>query len=269
MTPDQFVHSTVPVKCAVIYVPSQVEEDSEIAVAADRFCAELLQVSKHVIGAADEKSKVFVITSEALGGENPTALAHSALIGLSRIIASEHPDQWGALVDIDSTLLPLQAIKYVRGMDVIKVEDTVAKVARLRPFPRDSMMTTEHQGWLNPTSHGTYIISGGLGVLGLEVAQFLIEKGARRLVLLSRRSLPPRSLWGSDEGPPLALVKKIEQMESSGASIFILAIDITKSDAKEVLLERLNDLMLPPVSGVVHAAGVLEDQMVRPSSLRH
>jgi 6-methylsalicylic acid synthase len=46
---------------------------------------------------------------------------------------------------------------------------------------------------LLPKAEGTYVITGGLGALGLETCDFLIEKGARRIVIISHREIPPRN----------------------------------------------------------------------------
>ena len=48
-------------------------------------------------------------------------------------MASEQPDLWGALTNKNSSEFLLQAIKYFSGADIVKVEDTLARVARLRP----------------------------------------------------------------------------------------------------------------------------------------
>ncbi|PGG96501.1 hypothetical protein AJ79_09561 [Helicocarpus griseus UAMH5409] len=111
----------------------------------------------------------------------------------------------------------------------------------------------------------TYLIAGGLGSLGVEVAEFLVEKGARRVILVSRRALPPRSEWAfiSETSPSLAnAVQRIQQLVKQGATICALAIDISSPTAVAQLSEALEALSFPPVSGVVHVAGVLDDEIV-------
>ncbi|ERF77015.1 6-methylsalicylic acid synthase [Endocarpon pusillum Z07020] len=246
----------------IMYLPEQVESMDAVSAMANTYCKNLLDVVKYV-AASGADLRVFAVTLGALtGSATPTALAHSPLVGLGRIIAAEQPALWGALIDVDSTAFPVQAVKYISGADVIKMEDTIAKVNRLRPMPQDRLYPLDKQNQLHPRAEGTYIISGGLGSLGREVADFLVERGARRIVLLSRRALPPRIEWASQTGELLESVQKIQLLEQAGATVFSVAIDLGAPDAAASLLAKLDMLSLPPVLGVVHAAGVLEDQLV-------
>ncbi|KAI9841066.1 MAG: Type I Iterative PKS [Sclerophora amabilis] len=168
----------------LVHVPDRVESNEVIPRATEIFCEQLLDTVKFV---ASQRSSANL-------GASPTALAHAPLLGLGRIIASEQPDLWGAVIDVESTSFPLQAIKYVQGVDVIKIDDTIARRGLLRPLPREKRLLSDRQMRLFPRPEGTYLITGGLGALGVEVASFLADKGARRIVLASRRGLPPRSL---------------------------------------------------------------------------
>lgn len=245
----------------IMYLAPEVESIEDISASANASCKELLDVVKFV-AANDLKVRVYAVTEAALAGVTPTALAHAPLVGLSRIIAAEQPSLWGALVDVESTAFPYQAVKYVSGADAIKLDDSIAKVARLRPMPQNKLYPVEKQSKLQPRPEGTYVISGGLGSLGLEVVSFLVEQGARRIVLLSRRALPSRRTWGSTTGAMSDIIQKIQLLEQGGATIYSVAVDLGAADAAAVLSNKLEALSLPPVLGIIHAAGVLEDQLV-------
>ena len=75
---------------------------------------------------------------------------------------------------------------------------------------------------------GSYLISGGLGDLGLVVARWMVEQGARRLILLGRTKLPPRSSWSSVEtGSRLAhQIAAIRELEALGASVHLASVDV-------------------------------------------
>lgn len=249
-------------KSMIFYVPEDVHSIDDVPEATERFVAELLDLVKY-IQKDSIPSKVFAITSCVSEGETTTALAQAPLIGLGRIIASELPDVFGGLIDTEDSVFPLQAVKYVRDADIIRINDGVACNARLRSLPREKLQTGGLASNLLPRPEGTYVITGGLGALGVEVADFLVEKGARRLVLVSRRTLPPRNVWSDlSAGPTADIVTKISQLEKLGASIHIVSVDMTASDAAIQLGNAISNLSLPPVLGIVHAAGVLEDQLV-------
>ncbi|KAL9047331.1 MAG: hypothetical protein Q9214_000058 [Letrouitia sp. 1 TL-2023] len=266
--PDGAVPSSEGNKAAVIiYVPEQVNSFEDVAEAASRFCTEFLDIVKYAANVS-LLIKVFAITENVSKGQSPTALAQAPLHGLARIIASEQPDIWGALIDNEDEdwVFPTQAIKYARGADVVRIHDGVARAARLRRLPRDKMLPSSLKADVLARPDGTYLITGGMGALGLEVANFLVENGARRLVLVSRRGLPARNQWQDISGPLAEKCRAIEQLETLGVTVHILSVDIGAEGSKEKLQASLNRLALPPVLGVVHAAGVLEDQLILSST---
>jgi acyl transferase domain-containing protein/NADPH:quinone reductase-like Zn-dependent oxidoreductase/acyl carrier protein len=93
---------------------------------------------------------------------------------------------------------------------------------------------------------GTYLITGGLGGLGLLVAQWLVDKGARHLVLLGRSA-------ASD-----AAQAAIKVMEQAGARAVVAQADVSSADQVAKVLTDIRTSM-PPLRGVIHAAGVLDD----------
>ena len=245
----------------ILYLPGEVEDDDAIPAASNAYSKELLDIVKYTIKNLNNV-RTFVITDGALSGATTTSLAHAPLVGLGRIIAAEQPDVWGALIDVDSMEFPFQAIKYISGADVIKVEDTISRIARLRPMPQTQLYPLDKPSHMSPRPEGTYVISGGLGALGLEVASYLSERGARRIVLLSRRALPPRKLWGSPSCPMFTAIQHIRRLERAGTSIYSVALDLGSPNAAPELQSALDALSLPPVLGVVHAAGIVEDQLI-------
>ena len=92
---------------------------------------------------------------------------------------------------------------------------------------------------------GTYLITGGLGALGLLVARRLAEQGAGHLLLLGRRA------------PSAEAATAIVEMERLGARVTLVQADISQDGSQKVLSDTLAGL--PPLRGVVHAAGVLDD----------
>ena len=115
-----------------------------------------------------------------------TSIGSSCLWGFANAIASEHPEYWGGIVDLPQTLNErtvehlLQAMTQNNGEDRIKIEPAGLLVPRLQPTEIDSSNRLK----LDPK--GAYIITGGLGSLGLQTARFLVEKGAKRLILVGR-----------------------------------------------------------------------------------
>ncbi|HET7771595.1 MAG TPA: SDR family NAD(P)-dependent oxidoreductase, partial [Chloroflexota bacterium] len=92
---------------------------------------------------------------------------------------------------------------------------------------------------------GTYLVTGAFGGVGTQVVRWLVREGARSLVLVGRRGA------ASPEGAAL-----VAELEAAGASVTAAAMDVSDGAAVERLVRGLAG---PPLRGVVHAAGVLDD----------
>ncbi|MFF1712014.1 type I polyketide synthase [Streptomyces sp. NPDC058268] len=207
--------------------------------------------------------RLWCVTSGVRESIEETHLAHSSLWGLGRVIAGEHSELWGGVIDLapgdpgaDATTL-LGVLHAAAGEDVIAVRDGSATVARLAVCEREPARDP-----LECRADGTYLITGGLGVLGLEVAQWLAERGARRLVLAGRRGLPPRSTWDEPAEPETRQrIEAVRALEEQGVTVRVVSLDITDTERAAALLAP-DALGLPPIRGVVHLAGVLDNKMV-------
>ncbi|KAK9774880.1 putative 6-methylsalicylic acid synthase [Seiridium cardinale] len=254
----------------IIYIPGQVGSTDEVSGKSMDFIWETTTIVKFLLDQRMSTSKLFVVTDSAFAGKTATALGHGALYGLARIIASEQPEIWGALIDNDKRdTVPLLALKYVQDQDVLRFIDGMPRRAIMRPLLKSQRHEPVSSKSLLPKPEGTYIITGGLGALGLQTCNFLVENGARRIVLISRRGLPPRRKWPElvVTGDRLAAtIQQIQSFEKAGASIYPVALDIAAQGASQKLQAILDNISLPPVLGVVHAAGVLEDSLVSETS---
>ncbi|MGZ4769606.1 MAG: SDR family NAD(P)-dependent oxidoreductase, partial [Ilumatobacteraceae bacterium] len=95
-------------------------------------------------------------------------------------------------------------------------------------------------------SDGSYLVTGGLGGLGLEVARWLVEQGARHVTLAGRSAASPEA------------AERIVAMEAAGATVRVVQGDV--ADAGDV--RRIVDASVAsgvPLRGVFHAAGVVDD----------
>jgi acyl transferase domain-containing protein/acyl carrier protein len=199
---------------------------------------------------------------------SPLSVAQSPLWGLGRVIAQEHPTFWGGLVDLDPGASPRDAeahqmweqISSADGEDQLALRQGrryVGRLVRQRPSTRQARPFQ----W---RTDGSYLISGGLGDLGLLVARWMVEQGARRLILLGRTRLPPRSHWSSLEaGSHLAhQVTAIRELESAGACVHLASVDVADKGELRGFRDEFRAEGWPPIRGVVHAAGVLQDGLL-------
>ncbi|WP_392481395.1 SDR family NAD(P)-dependent oxidoreductase [Nostoc sp. C110] len=174
------------------------------------------------------------------------AIAAAPLWGMSRVIAMEFSEIWGGIIDIDPASTPEEAANLLSAeLSQSKTQENqlafrqhqryVARLART--------VATVSTSPLSLQTDGIYLITGGLGALGLRVARWLLEKGARHLLLLSRRS------------PGEQAQVAIQEMEQDGAHIQVALADVTNQAELSTVLHNLNY----PLRGIIHAAGVLDD----------
>ncbi|RYO47950.1 hypothetical protein AA0116_g12872 [Alternaria tenuissima] len=161
------------------------------------------------------------------------------------------PELWGGLIDHEGPAFPFLAFQCVQEESVIRVEDGQPHVARMASFHTDTKSADPRLSLL-PRPDGTYVVTGGLGDLGLETLEFLAKKGARRIVVVSRRLLSPQQDKPALSGP----LARIQQLRSTGVKIHVLKLDISEQGASAKLTRELERLSFVPVSGVVHAAAV-------------
>ena len=95
----------------------------------------------------------------------------------------------------------------------------------------------------------TYVISGGLGALGLSLVEFMAERDARSFLLLGRSA------------PEAATCARIDALRASGVQVEIVGVDVADLSALSRAL-GLARARMPPVRGVIHAAGVLDDSTI-------
>jgi acyl transferase domain-containing protein len=108
---------------------------------------------------------------------------------------------------------------------------------------------------------GVYVVTGGLGGLGLIFAEYLALHYKARLVLTGRKALPDASQWAQwlaehEAGDPTSeKIRKIQAMEALGAAVFTAAVDVTDEGGMDAVMQQVR-ARFGPIHGVMHAAGV-------------
>ena len=108
------------------------------------------------------------------------------------------------------------------------------------------------------------LITGGLGGIGLTLAQHFSERGLRRLALLSRRGLPSRDAWSAwlvshdAEDVMARAIRCVEGLERNGVEVLVLKADVADRSELAAAIAQTRD-RFGRIDTVVHAAGVLDD----------
>ncbi|MEU9273184.1 type I polyketide synthase, partial [Streptomyces sp. NPDC048251] len=195
-----------------------------------------------------EATRLLVVTRGAVGVSGDpevTDPAGSAVWGLVRAAQAENPGRV-LLMDVDEIQASRSALAGVlaTGEAQVAVRADVAHTPRLVRAAADSVSDPV----LDPT--GTVLVTGGTGTLGGLVARHLVAAhGVRHLLLTSRR------------GPEAPGAEELTaELEAAGASVTVVACDVSKRRALKKLLAAVSPDA--PLTGVVHAAGVLDDGVI-------
>jgi NADP-dependent 3-hydroxy acid dehydrogenase YdfG len=186
----------------------------------------------------------------AAGGEaGPVRVVQAQVWGLGRVVALEHPQRWGGLVDVPEVLSGRMAgwlravLAGESGEDQVAVRPGGVLARRLVRAPA----ATAVRPW-QPS--GPVLITGGTGALGGHVARWVARRGVPRLILVSRRGM------AADGAARLAA-----QLCGAGSAVTVAACDIARRSALTALWTRLNRTGMT-VRAVLHTAGVLDDGVV-------
>ena len=236
---------------------------SELKIAATLHALLYLMQAMVEADTPENRFKLWVCTENGqavLPMEQHINPAQSALWGLARVFSLEHPSLFGGLIDVDietemqATMdLVIRHIRAAASEDQIAFRNKKRLVARLAMA--DTIQRSEHPFVFKPEA--SYLITGGTGGLGLELAQWMAEKGAARIYLLSRKQIPDRDSWHTIKpGTPLAsLCDRIIRIEAdTGFHIELLQCDAGDRNGMIALLAELKARKAFPLKGVIHAA---------------
>jgi amino acid adenylation domain-containing protein/non-ribosomal peptide synthase protein (TIGR01720 family) len=176
------------------------------------------------------------------------SLAQAECWGIGRVAQSELGEAEVTLLDLDVADDALVAAEHVwRIVSRRSRERQLAVRAGQHLAPRlIELPIAEHEPLRLPADK-SYLVSGGLGGLGLQVARRLVDRGARSLVLAGR---------SAPSGEALA---RISELEAQGARVLHGSLDVSDEAAVRALASQLASQGMPAVRGVVHCAGVLRD----------
>ena len=191
-------------------------------------------------------------TQSTDGQEQYVDPVQAPLWGLGRTVAHEYPGLWGGLIDLqlngdrtpDIDLLAAELLQPSRETQIAISAGGQRHVLRL---VRQSLADLPPRP-LRVRSDATYLVTGGLGMLGRSVAEWLINKGAKHLVLTGRNA--------SAEAEAAQVV--LRKASANGATIHVVPADISRDEDVSRLIRTVGD-RLPPLRGVVQSAGVLDD----------
>ena len=217
-------------------------------------CASALALTQGLLDAdAAPSAGMWLVTrgAQAVTREPGGVLAGAALWGLGRTMGLEAPQLGARLLDLDPAGEPdvgalVGELLYPDRETQVAHRAGVRHAARLvRGVMPDVPAPSElSEGRLR--GDGTYLVTGGLGGVGREVAAWLADHGAGAIVLNGRRAPDPEA------------EAVVEALRARGVTVAVEIADVSDGEAVGAMLSRIGE-GLPPLAGVIHSVGVLSD----------
>lgn len=216
-------------------------------------CGSVLRLVQSLAkNAGTESARLWVVTQgvQAVGNHPaPVQVAQGPVRGLCRVIAMEHPELRCVNVDLDPAGGEKNISSLIQELAADGDETQIALRQGARYVPR-FRRTTIDMPPLDPVESrsmffkpdATYLVTGGLGDLGMKTAQWLVARGARHVVLMGRRS------------PSAAARERLVEIQEPGVNVVVFQGDVSLRRDVERLLAMITESM-PPLRGIIHAAG--------------
>lgn len=190
-------------------------------------------------------STVWFVTQQAVGLAQDSLIqpAQAALWGFAKVLGLEEPERLGAILDLPGAM----TAEILDGLAGILAEPPREPLLALRSdgihVPRLVPRPIEPKPCCRWSADHCYLVTGGLGALGLQVAEWLAGRGAGSLVLLSRGE-------PSAEG-----AARLATLQAGGVTVRTVRADVTDAKAMRELWSELRDAP-QPLAGVFHCAGL-------------
>ncbi|MEO8666284.1 MAG: SDR family NAD(P)-dependent oxidoreductase, partial [Ignavibacteria bacterium] len=199
-------------------------------------------ISKSELAGRVSLSIVTFNAQQVKGDDELNGLAQSVLWGMRKVIDLEMPELKSKVIDMDDQtgLNKLLDESDQSGENQIAYRNGKRFVSRL--IKNSAKQVND----LNVNDKSTYLITGGLGGLGILTAKWLADKGAKHLALLGRRD------------DTRAIKQYLEELKLQDVDVNIYKADVTKKEELEKIIKEISNGKFP-LKGIIHSAGVLDD----------
>jgi NAD(P)-dependent dehydrogenase (short-subunit alcohol dehydrogenase family)/acyl carrier protein len=115
---------------------------------------------------------------------------------------------------------------------------------------------------------GVYLVTGGLGGIGLVLAEYLAKSVGARLVLTGRSEFPPGNRWQSwlDTHPPhhpvSGKIQKLRELENLGAQLLVTSANVADEEQMQAVIAQARQ-RFGKINGVIHAAGIPDGAIIQ------
>ncbi|MEH2283674.1 MAG: SDR family NAD(P)-dependent oxidoreductase [Nostoc sp.] len=132
--------------------------------------------------------------------------------------------------------------RWIQSFEQVRLEQSIADKTKLR-------------------EGGVYLITGGLGGIGLVLAEHLAHTVQAKLILVGRKSIPERDNWSQwlathdEQDKASCIIRKVQLLEDLGAEVLVISTDVTNSEQMQAVITQSIE-KFGQINGVIHSAGI-------------
>lgn len=223
-----------------------------------------------------ESVRIAVLTSgaQAIGGEATQAPLRAMSAAACRVICTEGDGLSAHAIDVEWPPPAGPPGERVRAslLAEVRSDSELGSVAlrrgeRWAPAFLPRALPPVFDRPVKLRDRGVYLVTGGLGAIGLAVADMLARRAGARLVLLSRMPLPPEAEWDELIAEPETdrrlrdRISAVRRLRHRGAEVMLMAGDVADRRAMRRTVRAIGK-EFGTLNGVFHAAGVLDDSLL-------
>lgn len=248
---------------------SEIKDVNELERSQDMGVRSLFHIVRELLGiGTTNKVNVYLISQYAnrvTGKEKRINPENATLFGLGKVIEQEYPNLSLRCIDIDletsineifkeiSAYLPSNLVAYRAGKRYVE------------EFRRLEIGQILRQD-VSIKDNGVYLITGGLGGIGLETGKYIASKNRANIALISRSELPPGEEWEKilRDGTDSMLchkIKAIKEIEGMGSRVTCISADVSNEEEIAAAVNGLRQVY-GRIRGVIHSAGLAGDGFI-------
>ena len=225
----------------------------------------------------EEPLQIVAVTNgvQSVTGSETLQPEQSTVLGACKVIPQEFSNIVCRSIDLDisSTNVVTELVDAIVAECTIPTTDLVVAYRmnnRWRQSYKAVRLKSElvARGVAKFRQHGVYLITGGLGGIGLVLSEYLAKNFQARLVLTGRTQIPARETWASwleDDEPNNSTslkIQRIQQLEAYGAEVLVLQADASDEDRMRLVIEQVTNTF-GTIHGVLHAAGITDEKVFK------
>ncbi|MDZ8258881.1 SDR family NAD(P)-dependent oxidoreductase [Nostoc sp. ChiQUE01b] len=221
------------------------------------------------VQSTDDSVQLLFISShiQSISSEEPIAYEKSAVLGLLKTIPQELPWLNCRHIDLSFAEVERNGAYILQEIQVSSKEREVAYRNGQRLVPRLEKvdLTSEPKSAVSFKQGGTYLITGGLGGIGIKIARYLLKHYQARLLLVGRTPLPDKSTWNAylEKTDTIAQRLKVyQELKQLGGEVIYEAVDICDLKQLQIIVKKAQSRWGKNLDGVIHLAGTSHERLV-------